>query len=207
MTNIVFDFGAVLFNWQPHQLVQQHFPDHAPTEAQARGLASAIFHHADWQAFDCGRLAQDTVIARTADRLALPQTTVHALVSGIATHLQPIEPTVRLLRQLHARRDSHADLRLYFLSNMPAPFARALEQRHDFLGLFDGGVFSGDVLLAKPQPEIYQLVETRYGLEPSSTIFVDDLLANVLVARARGWRAVHFESAAQLAPHLAAWLP
>ena len=87
------------------------------------------------------------------------------------------------------------------------PFARVLEQRHQFLGLFDGGVFSGDVLLAKPQPEIYELVETRYGLEPPSTIFVDDLLANVLVARARGWQAVHFESAAQLEPHLAAWLP
>ena len=34
--NIVFDFGAVLFDWQPVQLVAQHFPERAATPAQAR---------------------------------------------------------------------------------------------------------------------------------------------------------------------------
>ena len=59
---------------------------------------------------------------------------------------------------------------------MPAPYARTLERLHDFLGDFDGGIFSGDVLLIKPEPAIYQLLQTRYALEPAKTVFIDDLL-------------------------------
>ncbi|HRA63620.1 MAG TPA: HAD-IA family hydrolase, partial [Burkholderiaceae bacterium] len=103
---------------------------------------------------------------------------------------------------LRERRTRAGDVRLYFLSNMPAPFARTLERRHDFLSWFDGGIFSADVRLIKPDPAIYALLETRYLLDPARTVFIDDLAANVSAAQARGWRGVHFQSAAQAAPHL-----
>ena len=201
-TNIVFDFGAVLFTWQPELLVQSHFPLQAATPAAARQLANAIFHHEDWQSFDRGTLELPLVVERTAERLRLQRACVQGLISGIAEHLAPIADTVELLERLHRRRTTHSDIRLYFLSNMPEPYARVLEQRHAFLEWFDGGMFSGDVKLLKPQPEIYQLLETRFSLDPAKTMFVDDLLANVEAARARGWRGVQFESAVQLHPHL-----
>ncbi|MDB5932395.1 MAG: family phosphatase, partial [Polaromonas sp.] len=145
--NIVFDFGAVLFTWQPAQLVAQHFPALAATPAQARQLAQDIFNHADWQGFDSGRVALDEVISRTALRLELPHDTLHEALAPIGERLAPIACNVELLARLRERRDSRGGLRLYFLSNMPAPFARALERRHDFLQWFDGGIFSGDVKL------------------------------------------------------------
>ena len=37
---VVFDFGAVLFQWQPLALLQQTVPDLAPDEASARRVAS-----------------------------------------------------------------------------------------------------------------------------------------------------------------------
>jgi len=119
-------------------------------------------------------------------------------MSRIPEHLLPIPETVALLSRLNQRRERQGDVRLYFLSNMPAPFARALEQRHVFLQWFDGGVFSGDARLIKPQPEIFRLLQSRYALDPAQTVFIDDLLANVQAARAHGWRSIHFESAAQL---------
>lgn len=201
-TNIVFDFGAVLFTWRPQLLVQQVFPLQAATAAAARELAAAIFHHQDWQEFDRGTMQLAAVVASTAQRLGLPHAAVHTLMSGIAEHLAPIPQTVALLERLQQRRTEVGDVRLYFLSNMPEPYARVLEQRHAFLGWFDGGLFSGDVRLVKPQPEIFQTLQTRYGLEPGQTIFIDDLPANVQAARAHGWHGIHFESAEQLEPHL-----
>lgn len=201
-TNIVFDFGAVLFTWRPELLVRAFFSDQAASPQAALQLAQAIFHHPDWQAFDRGTVQLQSVIERTASRLNLPHQAMHSLMSAIAQHLAPIPETVALLARLHQRRERHGDLRLYFLSNMPEPYARVLEQRHPFLAWFDGGVFSGDVKLIKPQPEIYQLLETRYALDPETTVLVDDLLANVEAARGRGWRGIHFESAAQLEPQL-----
>lgn len=198
-TNVVFDLGAVLFGWRPDLMVAERFPQHAATDAAARALARDIFHHDDWQSFDQGTLELAQVVARTARRLGLSQDDMSDMMSGIAERLTPIQDTVALLTRLRERRERYDDVRLYYLSNMPAPFARVLERRHAFLGWFDGGVFSGDVKLIKPQGAIYALLEERYALAPQRTVFTDDLDTNVQAARARSWRAIQFENARQLA--------
>lgn len=205
--NIVFDFGAVLFSWQPLELVAESFPALASTPAQAGHLAHQVFGHADWQAFDRGRANLEEIMDRTVARLGLERVAVAHLMERIGERLVPIADTVTLLRTLQdlraQKRESVAEpLKLYFLSNMPAPYARTLERRHDFLANFDGGIFSGDVQLIKPEPAIYQLLQTRYALEPAKTVFIDDLLTNVQAAQALGWQGIHFQSASQLALEL-----
>ncbi len=201
-TSIVFDFGAVLFGWRPDLLVAQRFARQAATPHAAQVLARAIFHHADWLSFDRGVLDLPVVVDRTATRLGLPRADLADLMSGIGEYLTPIPETLDLLARLRRRRQQADDLRLFYLSNMPAPFARVLERRHDFLRWFDGGVFSGDVGLLKPEPAIFALLESRHALVPQQAIFIDDSAANVDAARARGWRAIEFRSADQLAADL-----
>jgi putative hydrolase of the HAD superfamily len=200
--NFVFDFGAVLFTWKPADLLAQCFPHQAGSPEAAAQLAHAMFSHKDWNAFDRGTLAMDMLIDRISERLGLDPDVLRGLVEHIGERLQPIPETVALLEQLHGLRSQHPDVRLYYLSNMPEPYARALEQRHGFLQRFDGGIFSGDALHIKPDPAIYQLLQSRYALQPAQTLFIDDLQANVLAARAQGWHAVQFESAAQLYSHI-----
>jgi putative hydrolase of the HAD superfamily len=203
MLNIVFDFGAVLLNWQPGVLVQAHFPELSRSYEQRAALAHAVFGHPDWHSFDRGVLSAPEVCARAAARLGLGEPALRALIDDIAEHLQPMPESVAVLEQLRALRDQKtSDLRLYFLSNMPVPYARFLEQKHAFIKWFDGGIFSGDVRHIKPEPEIYKLLETRYRLEPARTLFVDDLASNVAHAQRRGWQGIHFESAAQLREQL-----
>lgn len=209
--NVVFDFGAVLFTWRPVELVARYFPQQAATPQQARHLAHAVFGHADWHQFDRGTLSMAAVVERTADRLDLEHAALADLVQGIGEHLVPIVDTVALLAQLHALRSTPAHGasvdapggwgaggRLYYLSNMPIPYARTLERLHPFLAWFDGGIFSGDVQHIKPEPAIYQLLQTRYALESARTVFIDDLPGNVQAARALGWHGIEFTTAAQL---------
>ena len=200
--NIVFDFGAVLFDWQPAQLMARHFPDRGATPGQARQLARDVFDHADWQGFDSGTVALEEMISRTARRLDLPEARLHAALAPIGEQLAPIACNVDLLARLRERRDSQGGLKLYFLSNMPAPFARALERRMDFLPWFDGGIFSGDVQLGKPDPRIYQLLASRHRLDSAKTLFIDDSLANVQAAQARGWQTIHCEAPERLPAQL-----
>lgn len=202
--NFVFDFGAVLFTWKPVDLMAQTFPQRAGTPQASAALAHAMFAHADWNGFDQGVLDMDVLIARTAERLELNGEVLHELVAHIGERLQPMAETVALLERLHALRAQHPALRLYYLSNMPRPYARALERRHAFLQWFDGGIFSSDVLHIKPDPTIYQLLQSRYALQPAHTLFIDDLQANVLAAQGQGWHAVQFESADQLQAHVSA---
>ncbi len=189
--NLVFDFGAVLFDWRPADRVAEHFPGLAATPGQAGALAQAIFGHPDWQAFDRGLCALEQVVEATAVRLALARHEVHALLAPIGEELVPIAANVALLQALAHRRSAQGDVRLYFLSNMPEPYARALERRHAFLDCFDGGLFSGDVKMGKPDAAIYRLLADRHGLQPDRTVFIDDLAANVEAARQLGWSGIH----------------
>jgi putative hydrolase of the HAD superfamily len=205
--NIVFDFGAVLLTWQPVALVQRHFPHLTPTAQAAHDLARAMFHHEDWAGFDRGTHELDDVVASMSSRLALPGDALQEFLKPIGERLLPIEETVTLLQQLRERRDSAGDVKLYYLSNMPAPYARVLEERHEFVSWFDGGIFSGDVKLAKPQREIYELLASRHALAPAQTVFIDDLQANVDAAREVGWQAIHCTQTKALAAQLQPLLP
>ena len=204
--NLVFDFGAVLFDWRPAARVAARFAGLVRSDEQARDLAHAIFAHPDWHAFDCGLVELEQVVERTAVRLALARDQVHRLLAPIGEELQPIAGNVEQVHRLARLREQRADLRLFFLSNMPEPFARSIEERHDFLRLFDGGVFSGDVKLGKPDPAIYTLLADRHGLDAKRTWFVDDNRANVEAASALGWQALHLPAPEHLPPAIDAVL-
>ena len=201
--NVVFDFGGVVFDWNPAAMVRAHFGGDWQGFDSPEALGRAIFLHADWLAFDRGERSQDEVIAQIAQRLSIAQAQMHALIAPIGAQLQPIATTVQLLGDLQARRKAGGGIRLLFLSNMPAPFARTLEQRHAFLDCFEGGIFSADVLLTKPQAEIYELLAQRYQLQPGATLFIDDHGPNVQAAAALGWQTLHLTDPALLRQGLA----
>ena len=203
--NIVFDFGAVLFAWRPLELVAAAFPELAGTPQSAEDFAQSVFSHPDWMDFDRGRIGRQRVAELTAQRLGLDLPRVITLVDSVEEKLIPLPETLTVLRELHALRQeaSEAVNGLYYLSNMSEPFSRTLEQRYDFLDWFDGGIFSGDVQLIKPERAIYELLQTRFALDPASVVFIDDMPYNVEAARALGWHAIHFTSAIQLCAELA----
>mgnify|MGYP001756992479 FL=1 len=61
------------------------------------------------------------------------------------------------------------------------------------------------MLLIKPEAAIYQLLQSRYDLDPVKTVFIDDLLGNIEAAQAQGWHGIHFKSAQQVTQDLQAW--
>jgi len=207
MKAVVFDFGAVLFQWHPLQLLQQTVPELAPDEAGARRVAAQVFESftpdSDWARFDLGLVAEAELAQRIAARMGAQPQQVRRIIDAIPPHLVAQEPSVALFRRLKA-----AGHRMYFLSNMPVPYARHLQRQNDFIAEFADGIFSGDVGLVKPHAEIFALAESRFALDPAQTLFIDDHAGNIEAARARGWQGVRFESAlqAQAEAHAAGWL-
>jgi len=191
--NLVFDLGQVMIRWEPVALVRRFFPDRCGSDAQTQALAQMCFRSPAWSAFDAGLLDTDGVAEQLALRIQEPQPRVRAMVLDIAHALTPIADSVALLHQLYQWRQAQATsvLGLYYLSNMPEPYADHLTASHGFFSCFDGGVFSGRVKLAKPDPAIYALAESALALVPGLTVFFDDHMPNVQAATARGWLGVH----------------
>jgi putative hydrolase of the HAD superfamily len=194
--NIVFDFGGVLFRWQPHEFMPRLLPQRATDAASTHALVLAFFQlfQGDWGDFDRGTLDVETLAVRIAERVGLTVAEARRVIDAVPDELTPLPGTVDLLRRLHAR--GHG---LFFLSNMPEPYARVLEARHgaDFLGLFRRGLFSSRVGVIKPEPEIFDLAVTAFGVDPHATLFIDDVAKNLVAASAVGWRGVRFLDAEQ----------
>lgn len=195
----VFDFGGVLFRWRPRELMRRTLPQRASDDARADALVTDIFQGfgGDWAQFDRGVLGSDELVQRISRRTALPLHEVQAVVDAVPSELQPLADTVALLQRL---RD--AGRRLYYLSNMPLPFAEHLEREHAFIGWFEAGVFSARVRQIKPEPAIFATAMHRFSAPPSELVFIDDVLANVHAAREAGWQAVHFRDGVSCAAEL-----
>lgn len=57
---------------------------------------------------------------------------------------------------------------------------------------FSGGVYSYSAKSSKPAEGIFRQAIDQFGLEPESTLYVDDLEPNVETARRLGFRTVHY---------------
>jgi len=192
--NLVFDFGGVLFRWEPQAFLARMLPLRAPTPEAARALVTDVFqgYGGEWGEFDRGIVEAGPLAERIARRTGIGEDDMHRVIASIPDELTPIDGTVALLQRLHAR-----GWPLFYLSNMPEPFALHLERSHDFLGLFRSGVFSSRVQLVKPERAIFDHAARNFAVDPANTLFIDDYAANVAAARAAGWQALHFESPAQ----------
>ena len=189
--NVVFDFGAVLFRWQPYEFMPRLLPHRARDETSTHEVVSGFFegYNGDWGEFDRGAIGVPELAQRIALRTRIDIADVHRVIAAVPGELQPMPQTLKLMQRLRER--GH---RLFFLSNMPAPFADHIEATHPLKEWFLDGIFSSRVNLIKPDPAIYRAAAERFGIEPRESLFIDDFRANIVSARALGWHAVHFLS-------------
>ena len=194
--DLVFDLGGVVFRWQPLVLLQELFATQVPSEVQAKDWAKRIFQgfdpQSDWARFDLGQIEPEPLARRIAQRSGLAQADVLHLVRSIPAHLQAISGTVDLIHALKAQ--GH---RLYYLSNMPAPYADHLLRQRPLFSLFDDGIFSAHVQQIKPLPGIFATAQARWPLR-AQPVFIDDVQHNIDAAQTYGWYGIRFETPEQL---------
>lgn len=193
---IIFDLGNVLINWEPEHLYRKIFEDEQEMQHFLTHICTS-----DWNVQqDAGRPIQD------ANALLIQQyphykKEIEAFYGRWTEMLGgAIEGTVEILKQLKTGQK----YRLYALTNWSAEtFPHAIE-RYEFLQWFEGIVVSGDEKMIKPQAEFYQIILDRYDIDPSTAVFIDDSLKNVVGAKEVGIDAIHFHSPEKLAEELKA---
>lgn len=90
---------------------------------------------------------------------------------------------------------ARARVRLAVLSNAPRGLAAAVRSAA-WSTPFRRMVFSADVGVAKPSPDIYRRADVEYRTSPDQVIFFDDRTDNVRAAVAHGWDAHVWRGAA-----------
>ena len=196
INTIIFDLGGVLIDWNPLYVFKDLIPDET---RRAYFFENVCTMHWNEQQ-DAGTL----ISKATDERIALfPEweKEIRAYYGRWVEMLgEPLHGTVKILKNLI---DS-PDCKVYALTNWSAetfPIAKSLE-RFEFLNWFEGILVSGEEMMIKPQPEIFELILSRYNIDRTKAIFIDDNIRNVIASNALGLSAIHFQSSEQLAEEL-----
>ena len=107
-----------------------------------------------------------------------------------------IHPTPSMLAWVRGLRESGRKTAI--LSNMPREFSRYLRSNADWLEDFDHKVFSGEMGVVKPDPEIYFACLQGLAVNAEEALFIDDVAVNVKAAEVIGINSIRFESISQL---------
>lgn len=193
---VIFDLGGVLIDWNPEYVYRSVFPD--PEKRQ--WFFDNVCTH-DWNARqDAGRPLS---VATEEKVLEFPEyeEEIRSYYGRWVEMLGgPLHDTVGLLGKLR----EHGEVRLLALTNWSHETFPVARERYDFLQWFEGIVVSGEEKTIKPQPEIYQILLSRYDVEARRAVFIDDNAGNVEGARDVGMQGIHFRSAGELAVSLRA---
>lgn len=181
---VVSDLGNVLVTFDPKAYLAS-FPYSAVVKGR---LLADVFASDGWHEYDRG------IIVHAADLARLLSRRHPDLGSEIQEILSPDwvkmhevkEDTLAFYQQL-----KQEGYRLYFLSNISVD-SLAYLRGQDFFALADGGVFSCDVHLCKPDELIYKLLLKRYGLKAEECVFIDDSVKNCLAAANLGFAAIPY---------------
>ena len=196
INTIIFDLGGVLIDWNPLYVFNDLIPDETRRTYFFENVCT--MHWNEQQ--DAGTL----ISVATDERIALfPEweKEIRAYYGRWTEMLgEPLHETVKILKNLI---DS-PNYRVYALTNWSSetfPIAKSLE-RFEFLHWFEGVLVSGEEMMIKPQPEIFELILSRYDIDRTKAIFIDDNIRNVHASNAVGLSAIHFQSPEQLADEL-----
>lgn len=192
---VVFDVGNVLYRWEPRSLYRRLIGNDRALDAFMSDVVTMEWHHQH----DMGRDFADT----SAELSALyPEHRDLIALWGPCFNdsLTDMEGMRSIVERLDAR-----GIPLFGITNFSHEFWPPFRARE--AGLFDRFrdiVVSGDEKMAKPDPAIYQLALTRFGLSAGQTIFIDDREDNIDAARAEGMAGHLFTGAAALEADLTA---
>ena len=181
--NVVFDIGCVLLTFEP----ETYLPLTVPADLAQRLDWHLLYDSPMWVALDAGAVTEEEVARDTARRygdesvwpLILPA------IQRFPEFMRPM-PAVELIPQLHAQGKKVFALSNYGLE----PFARTEKRFSAIFSQMDGMVISSREKISKPEPAIYQLLCSRYGLKPEECVFIDDRPVNAEAARRVGMQAI-----------------
>jgi 2-haloacid dehalogenase len=195
VTAVVFDLGGVLIDWNPRYLYRSIFGDEARMERFLAEVATP-----EWNARqDAGRPWDEAIAELTArfpaeaEAIAAYRGRWEEMLGGV------FEDTIAILDELRRR----GEVRLLALSNWSSETFAIAHARFPFLDWFEALLISGKVGLAKPDPAIFRLFVDRFGLDPRTTVYIDDSPVNVGAAEALGMIGITFTNADALRVELA----
>lgn len=190
INTIIFDLGGVLIDWNPEYLYRKLISD----ETERNWFFSNVCTHEWNEEQDGGRsiaAANQLLINKYPDHQFL----IEAYYSRWTEMLGgEISDTVKILSDLKVS----GRFNLYALTNWSAETFPIALNIFEFLHWFDGRLVSGEENTRKPFADFYELLLSKFNIDRTTAIFIDDNKRNIDAAEALGIKSIHFQSPSDL---------
>lgn len=185
--NVIFDLGNVLIDFKPIKYIKSlGYDDEKVLEIFNKTIKDSI-----WADMDRG-IYRDKESYVSAFKTKYPeiQDDIDKFLGGpwIENVIFPLKDNLKMIDLVKEK-----GLKYYILSNYPKD---AFEYTYDmcpFIQNAYGMVISYDVLMIKPDKNIYLKLLDKYGLKANECLFIDDLDINVEGAKSVGINAFVFK--------------
>lgn len=174
--NVIFDIGGVLTEFDPNDYLKAFGYD----DFKAEKVSKAIFKDVLWKTYMIGDVTpeefKNSVISNNPDlkdeiAFALAKENAHKM-------LPPLYEGIKFLRNLKEQ-----GFNVYVLSNIVQDSLDYFKENFKSVtDVIDGAVYSCEAHLRKPDIKIYELIMSKYKLNPEETLFLDDSERNVKAA-------------------------
>ncbi len=187
--NLIFDFGSVLVDWDPHYLYVPYFGD----ASKAEWFLTEICPYTWNTQADAGRSLQEI----TEERIALYPQWEKEIRMYYDRWIEMMGGQIPGMEELVSDYKARG-YGVWGLTNWSRETFPLVRHRYPVFDLLDGIVVSGEERTAKPGPELYRILLDRYALQAETCVFIDDSPRNAAGAEAVGIRGLVFRDAAQL---------
>lgn len=186
--NVVFDIGNVLagFAWK------EFYRSFGFSDEIFEKLADATVRSDFWNEMDRGKLTDDQLLEGFIQNDPSIEKEIRQVFADVTDMILRYDYAIPWLRELKER-----GYRVYYISNFAHKAHVECEKALDFLAEMDGGILSYQDKLIKPDPEIYRLLLSRYGLKAEECVFIDDTEKNILAAQKEGMKGILFHTLEQ----------
>ena len=191
--NIVFDFGGVLVDWNPHYLYDGYFGSREKADWFLANICTM-----DWNVQMDGGKPFALGIAELSAVHPQWSREIQMYFDRWMDMMGEEIPHMRELIQDLKRRG----YRIFGLTNWSAETFCQVRHRYGIFDLLEGMTVSGEEHVTKPDQAIYRRLLERFSLVPGECLFIDDNAANVAGAIQAGMAAVRFTDPATLKEYL-----
>ncbi|MBP3853538.1 MAG: HAD family phosphatase [Erysipelotrichaceae bacterium] len=179
--DIVFDLGNVIITFEPDKFLDQLLKDPG-----AKAAVMDVYFPELWDEYDRGDHTIEEMIEIGAKRYPQYEPAFRSMMLEWVNHLVPLRPSFDLIRELKEK-----GYRIFLLSNLSEQGYRSLQEEEELLSYLDGGIYSYQYHLKKPDPRIYRILMDTYDIDPKTSLFIDDRIENVETARRLGFETIH----------------
>lgn len=198
INTIVFDFGAVLVDWNPHRLFDPYFGSKEKADWFLTNVCNM-----EWNVqMDAGKPFAQGIAelqARFPEWSKEIQMYFDRWIDMMGEQIPGMEELVLELKG--------KGYRVLGLTNWSMETFCQVRHSYRVFDLMDGMLVSGEEHLIKPDPAFFQLLLDRFSLRAGECVFIDDNPDNVAAAIGMGMQGIRFQDAGQTRKELKKLIP